>query len=565
MFRKFSIGILSIALGLLVLLFFSYGISGIYAFAQNRINSDRSVRQEAYKLITEESLGILDEFIEKKDEITLVLTGDIMMDRGVEASINKNYEGDFNPIFTAALPYLQEADIAFGNLEGQASDKGADRGKKYSFHMNPIVLEVLADAGFDVLSNANNHTYDWGIDGFEDTLARIKAAGMQYTGAGFTREEAETPTIVESHGIRVGFLAFTDVGPNWRQPTETQSGILVASDPRFEEIISNASALVDHLVVSIHWGDEYKEHNARQTRIAQSAIDAGADIIAGHHPHVEQATEVYNGGIIFYSLGNFVFDQYFSEETMQGVLAQVTLSKDLIKDYELFTSKQRRDYTIEEIIPRNISVDEPGNILNIQSPFNAVCSIANPTQEDKSLLNVGRLISADDYRPSGMINIRSVGKTMNNKNICLKQEAALSFASMQKAAEKLGLSILPISGYRSYEYQASLFQNWFAQFDTPPTNLAVAEPGHSEHQLGTTLDFASGTAASSNYEKFGDSDEYAWMINNAHLYGYVQSYQEGQESVTGYIPEAWHWRYLGVDAATEIKERGITIHEYLEE
>ena len=111
--------------------------------------------------------------------------------------------------------------------------------------------------------------------------------------------------------------------------TEKNVGLLLASNPRFEEIIKNASQQVSYLIISFHFGEEYKTiHNKRQEHLAHKAVDAGAKIIIGHHPHVIQDTEVYKESFIAYSLGNFIFDQSWSEPTMQGMLLEIKLNKD---------------------------------------------------------------------------------------------------------------------------------------------------------------------------------------------------------------------------------------------
>ena len=144
-----------------------------------------------------------------------------------------------------------------------------------------------------------------------------------------SKAEAETPAIIEKYGIKIGFLAFSDVGPNWMEAGEDKAGLLLANDPRFEEIIKNASQLVDYLVVSFHFGDEYQTtHNARQEHLAHKAADNGAKIVIGHHPHVIEDTEIYGESYIAYSLGNFIFDQKFSKNTMEGMLLEIKLNRD---------------------------------------------------------------------------------------------------------------------------------------------------------------------------------------------------------------------------------------------
>lgn len=270
--------------------------------------------------------GMLEE--KEPNFVTLLFGGDMMLTRGVKNSVMKNFNGDYSALFEK-LGILKETDIAFANLEGPASDKGYDRKNLYSFRMDPSVVPALKGAGFNVLSVANNHEADWGRDAYADTLARLKENEIAYTGGGMNTSEAETPVIIEKYGMKIGYLGFSDVGPEGMKATENKAGILLANNPRFAEIIKNASEKVDSLIVSIHFGDEYKTvHNSRQQQLAERAIDNGAKIVIGHHPHVSQDTAVYKNGLIIYSLGNLIFDQKFSENTMQGMLVKLTLGKD---------------------------------------------------------------------------------------------------------------------------------------------------------------------------------------------------------------------------------------------
>ncbi|MEK7569599.1 MAG: CapA family protein [Patescibacteria group bacterium] len=262
------------------------------------------------------------------DFVTLVLGGDIMLDRGIRSSVAKNFGGDYSELFSK-LEILKNADIAFANLEGVASDRGTDIGNLYSFRMDPSVVPALRGAGITILSVANNHVGDFGREAYEDTLSRLTENEILATGGGMTREEAERPAIVEKYGMRIGFLGFSDKGPGGMAASSNRSGILLASDPRFDDIVANAARQVDALVVSFHFGEEYQDkHNGRQEVLAHRAIDNGAKLVVGHHPHVMQDFEVYNGGYIAYSLGNLIFDQRFSERTMQGLLLGVKLYKD---------------------------------------------------------------------------------------------------------------------------------------------------------------------------------------------------------------------------------------------
>jgi len=297
---------------------------------------------------------------EEQNFSDLTFVGDIMLDRGVRASVAKNFAGNYGKLFEK-LEILKNADIVFGNLEGVVSDKGKDSGNLYSFRMDPSVIPTLKATGFNILSMANNHVGDWGSIAFTDTLLRLKENEIAYTGGGMSEAEAEQPVIMERHGMKIGFLGFSDVGPKHLEAQKDNPGILLASDPRYSDIVKNASMQVDYLIVSFHFGEEYKPlHNARQEELAHRAIDNGAKIVVGHHPHVAQDTEVYSPesctqsscmGYIMYSLGNFVFDQKFSVPTMQGLLVQMRLYKNGDMSIVKNTTKQNSTFQIDKIIP----------------------------------------------------------------------------------------------------------------------------------------------------------------------------------------------------------------------
>src|SRR3989344_3929842 len=274
----------------------------------------------------QEKVGAPD--IKDPDFVSFAFVGDTMLDRGVKNSVIKNFNNDYSALFEK-LEILKEYDIVFANLEGTASDKGIDQKNLYSFHMDPAVIPALKGAGISILSVANNHIGDWGRVAYIDTLSRLKENEILYTGGGNNSIEAEQPTIIEKYGMKIGFLGFSDKGPNPMEAGTEKAGLLLANNPRFDEIIKNASKQVDYLVVSFHFGEEYQaKHNARQEYLAHKAIDDGAKIIIGSHPHVIEDTEIYKNSYIAYSLGNFIFDQKFSQNTMQGMLLQIKLNRD---------------------------------------------------------------------------------------------------------------------------------------------------------------------------------------------------------------------------------------------
>ena len=264
--------------------------------------------------------------------VTITFVGDIMMDRGVRRSVEQNMQGDYGLLFKNAS-YLTESDITFANLEGPvaATTTGKNVGSKFSFRMEPKSIGALKGAGFDIVSFANNHVGDYGQAAFTETLSRLRESGMVAAGAGSTATDAASVRIISVRGMKIGFLAASDVGPQWMKATATTPGILLASDPKLSTIISDAKKQVDVLVVSFHFGNEYSPVSARQISLAHKAVDSGADIVVGAHPHVMQKIEWYKpfgsaqGKPIFYSLGNFIFDQSFSPHTLRGMVARVSI------------------------------------------------------------------------------------------------------------------------------------------------------------------------------------------------------------------------------------------------
>lgn len=292
----------------------------------------------------------------KTPEIILRFFGDAMFDRGVKSSVAKNFEGDGVKLFGPSKELIENADIAFLNLEGPISDRGRNVGSIYSFRFDPVYTDILQNTGIDIVSFANNHVGDYSYVAFKDTLAHLENVGIKQTGAGINYSDARTAREIIIHDTKFCFLGFSDVGPNWIKATENSAGILLASDPEFENIIKNAKLSCDILIISFHWGEEYKKFNTRQEKLAKSAIDSGADLIIGHHPHVAQDIEIYNGKIIVYSLGNFIFDQYFSPETLEGLNVEIIVQDKNIKRLLWRKTYQSRKYNIESI-SKQVEID----------------------------------------------------------------------------------------------------------------------------------------------------------------------------------------------------------------
>ncbi len=263
--------------------------------------------------------------------VRAIFVGDIMLSRKIGKLMAEKNDYEFP--FRRVQNYLRPYDIVFGNLEGPISQRGKNQGSKYSFRADPKAVAGLRSAGFNVLSVANNHIWDWGKEALADTLAILKNNGILPVGAGLDYQEANRVKIKEIKGRQFGFLAFTSLYPKSLSAGAGWPGVSDFNLPKIVEQIRSVKAAgqVDFLIVSLHWGEEYRlQANRFQKETARQLIDAGADLIIGHHPHVREEVERYSTGWIFYSLGNFVFDQGFSRETMTGLAAEVIFGKGKI-------------------------------------------------------------------------------------------------------------------------------------------------------------------------------------------------------------------------------------------
>lgn len=272
---------------------------------------------------------------EPSRDATLLFVGDVMLSRAIGQIMER--EGDYAYPFQLVRDELVRADILFGNLESPISNQGSNVGSIYSFRADPRSIKGLTSAGFDVLSFANNHVGDYGPQAFLDTLDRLRGTGLRTVGAGETQREAHTPQIVEVNGLRIAFLAYTNIAPApYLRADATPAVANIAIEEVTQDIAQAKNVYnADLVVVSYHWGEEYQTHRSDwQARVAHETVDAGANLVIGHHPHVVQEVERYRHGAIAYSLGNFVFDQNFSPDTQKGLALRVHVSDGKINTIE---------------------------------------------------------------------------------------------------------------------------------------------------------------------------------------------------------------------------------------
>jgi poly-gamma-glutamate capsule biosynthesis protein CapA/YwtB (metallophosphatase superfamily) len=251
-------------------------------------------------------------------QVTLDAVGDIMLARTVGEQVLARGP---QIVFAGVQSILDAADIRVGNLECAITDRNQPDHKSFTLKAPPQAAQALKLGGFDVLSLANNHAMDYGYAGLTDTQNALSQSGIATVGAGLDAAAAHSPVMIERNGLRLAFLAYADVLPEnsgfdprtWIA-TSSNPGIAWADPDQIKADVTAAKLQADLVIVLLHSGIEItsviNNLSAGQRLEAHTAIDSGAALVIGSHPHVLQQIERYNGGLIAYSLGNFVFDQY---------------------------------------------------------------------------------------------------------------------------------------------------------------------------------------------------------------------------------------------------------------
>lgn len=246
----------------------------------------------------------------------LLFVGDIMLDRGVAKRMKESGDPAY-PFRKLPDGWFDSFDYAVANLEGPVTDKHRSPEKSIDFLFDPSVLQILKFEGIDAVSQANNHALDQGNPGYEDSTRRLRAAGLLVFGHQVRDDDIAMATTTVNE-LRFAFLGFNT--------TDNPLDFDVASST-----IAHAKSQTDRVIVFMHWGIEYKDHPTEEVRrTAHWFIDHGVDVVIGGHPHWYQGMESYKGHPIVYSLGNFVFDQYFSKEVQQGTAIELDFSSNQI-------------------------------------------------------------------------------------------------------------------------------------------------------------------------------------------------------------------------------------------
>ena len=299
-----------------------------------------------------------------KKDITISFAGDLLLDRGVRRQINASNPGY---LFSGIKGILKSSDYAIANLECPITKYPSPLFKKYIFRGEPMWLPTIKNAGFTHLDMANNHSYDQGRDGIIATAYNLDSIGLIKLGYGKNSNEAAEPTIITKDGNRIAVFASVLLSlENWMYLPD-KPGMCQAT---VNELCSNIRAYKaahpkDIIVVCLHWGVELRQKpEPMQHQQAHALVEAGADLIIGHHPHVVQSIEIYKNRPIFYSIGNFVFDQT-PEICNQAIMPQVTFSDGHISAIHIY--------------PLHINKCRPQQMDNKENEsfFKTVCGFSN--------------------------------------------------------------------------------------------------------------------------------------------------------------------------------------------
>ncbi len=260
-------------------------------------------------------------------EVVIQAAGDVMLGGRWEKTLSKD---NYYHAFERIAPELKKGDITLVNLEAPLTSRGKEyTEKKFRFRVNPSAVAALKKAGITAVTLANNHIMDFGSQGLADTIKLLDEQGIDHVGAGENISAARKLVIKEIRGTKVGMLGYSLTMPHEFWAGEDRAGTAPLLEKIMLEYIAKAKKQVRVLIVNVHWGEEAKTRlRPYQPVLGRKMIDAGADVVIGHHPHILQGIERYKRGIVFYSMGNFAF-AHKSRIALRTMLVRLRFDGDL--------------------------------------------------------------------------------------------------------------------------------------------------------------------------------------------------------------------------------------------
>ena len=274
--------------------------------------------------------------------VILSAVGDLAIHGQYDELIEKHSPHVF---FENIAGFFENSDVVFGNLESVLSPSGTPKlDKPLCLRGNPLFIEGLKYAGFNVLSLANNHSFDFGVDGYLDMKKTLESNGIHVVGGGRDINDSRSSLIIEKRGIKILFIAYSDEKTGgFNEACDNKPGVAPLNIEIIKEDIKKHRGSVNCIVVSLHWGEEFNHYpSPQQVADARTMIDSGADLILGHHSHVLQGIEKYKSGVIAYNLGSMMmsgpsgtYDYVLQENNRESVILNCEISEKGISGISL--------------------------------------------------------------------------------------------------------------------------------------------------------------------------------------------------------------------------------------
>lgn len=309
-----------------------------------------------------------------ENRVTFLAVGDIMISRGVAGAISR--AGDPLAPFKKMESILRSTDFNFANLEVPISGNDNIAGKGLVFNMRKAHIAGLKEYNFKVLNLANNHAMDQGLNGLRNTRKYLAENDFIFMGTGENLEEAWQPKIITVKGVKIGFVGASYASVNDGGVARNDYVARFEDKDRLKKAIDQLRADgADFVVATMHAGVEYtRQPHQPQIDFAHNAIDYGADIVIGAHPHWAQVFEQYKGKYIFYSLGNFIFDQEWSRDTKEGLTLKITLDsrKPSVPTNDSSLGTRVEQIEMIPVVIENYSTPRPANETEAQQIFKKI-------------------------------------------------------------------------------------------------------------------------------------------------------------------------------------------------
>jgi len=267
-----------------------------------------------------------------QDKVRFIAAGDLNLAHWITPVLDK--KGKEYP-FKFIKDYMLSADLVFSNLEAPFCNTGEPYPKNFVFKVPEKHINVLKAGNINLVSLANNHILDYGVPCLKSTVELLEKEKIYFAGAGENFKKAHKPSIFEINNVKFAFFAYSMTLPKYFFASDSTGGTAYPKRKILKDSISFYNDKVDHIIVSFHWGKELAElPKEYQQNYARWAIDYGADLILGHHPHVLQGIEKYKNRIIVYSLANFIFASYSNKAT-DSIFLDLNFTKNEIKDIKV--------------------------------------------------------------------------------------------------------------------------------------------------------------------------------------------------------------------------------------